>query len=68
MATDIITLHLPEGLHRRLEQLAEVTGQPLEGLILQTLSSSIPYLPDNLAADTRAALQSLERLSTDELW
>ncbi len=68
MANDTITLHLPEGLHRRLERLAALTGQPLEGLIVQTLSSSIPPLPDDLSADTRDALQAMETMSTDELW
>ena len=67
MAIDTITLHLPEGLHQRLERLAELTGQPLESLILQTLASSIPPLPDDLAPHTRAALRALETSSNDEL-
>ena len=68
MATDIITLHLPDGLYRRLERLALLTRQPLEGLIVRTLSATLPPLPDDLPATARDALQALEALSDDELW
>ncbi len=68
MSTDTITIHLPGGLYRRLARLADLTKQPLEGLIVQTLSSSLPPLPDDLPPATRDALQALEALSDDELW
>jgi len=68
MATDTITIHLPDHLYHRLERMAELTGQPLEGVIVRTLSSNLPPLPDDLADDLRDALQEMERLRDDELW
>ncbi len=67
MATDIITIHLPDDLHKRLERLAHLTGQPVEGLIVRTLSSNLPPLPEDLSPATRDALQGLERLDNTEL-
>jgi hypothetical protein len=68
MATDAITLHLPDDLYHRLERLASLTRQPLEGLIIRTLSSNLPPLPDDLSPATRDTLQALEHLSNDDLW
>lgn len=67
MATDTITIHLPDDLHKRLERLANLTCQPLEGLIVHTLSSNLPPLPEDLPPKTRDALQALERLDNTEL-
>ena len=67
MAVDAITIHLPDGLYRRLERLASLTQQPLEGLIVKTLSSSLPPLPDDLSPAFRDALLALETLPGDEL-
>ncbi len=67
MATDTITIHLPDDLHQRLERLAHLTGQPVEGLIVRTLSSNLPPLPEDLSPATRDALQALERLDNTEL-
>ncbi len=64
---DAITIHLPDGLYRRLERLASLTSQPLERLIVMTLSSSLPPLPDDLTPALRNALLALESLSDDEL-
>jgi hypothetical protein len=64
---DAFTIHLPDGLYRRLERLASLTHQPLEGLIIETLSSSLPPLPDDLEPVFRDALMALESLSDDEL-
>lgn len=67
MANDTITIHLPDDLYRRLERLANLSHQPLEGLIVKTLSSNLPPLPDDLPTSARSALQALEGLSDDEL-
>lgn len=68
MALDTITIHLPDDLHRRLERMAETTGQPLERLIVRTLLSSLPALPDELPPASRDALETLESLTDAELW
>ncbi|HLJ81393.1 MAG TPA: hypothetical protein VKT52_07910 [Ktedonobacterales bacterium] len=68
MALDTVTIHLPDDLHRRLERMAETTGQPLERLIVRTLSSSLPTLPDELPPASRDALEALEGLTDTGLW
>jgi hypothetical protein len=68
MATETLTIQVPEPLYRRLEQLAALSGQSLENLITQTLSASIPPLPEDLPSPTRDALMSLEALNDDDLW
>ncbi len=62
-----ITIHLPDNLYRRLERLASLTSQPLERLIIKTLTSSLPQLPDDLTPALRDALLALESLSDDAL-
>src|SRR6266545_1107167 len=68
MTTETIPIQVPEALYRRLERLAALTHRPVESLVVQTLSSSIPPLPDDLPPPTRDALTSLEGLSDDDLW
>jgi hypothetical protein len=68
MTTETMTIQVPESLYRRLERLAALSGRPLDSLIAQTLSASIPPLPDDLPAPMRDALTSLEGLSDDDLW
>lgn len=68
MTTETMTIQVPETLYRRLERLAALSGRPVESLIMQTLSASIPPLPDDLPVPTRDALTSLEDLSDDVLW
>jgi hypothetical protein len=68
MTTETLTIRVPEPLYHRLERLAALSGRPLESLIIQTLSASIPPLPEDLPPSTREALTSLEALSDDDLW
>lgn len=68
MTTETMTIQVPEILYRRLERLAALTHRPLESLVVQTLSSNIPPLPDDLPPPTRDALTALEGLSDDALW
>ena len=68
MTTDTVAIQVPQTLYRRLERLAQLTRRPLESLIVQTLLSNLPPLPDDLPAAQRDALVALEGLSDDELW
>src|SRR6266545_111576 len=65
MTTETIPIQVPEALYRRLERLAALTHRPVESLVVQTLSSSIPPLPDDLPPPTRDAQTSLDRLTQD---
>ena len=68
MTSETVAVHLPQSLYRRLERLAELTHRPLENLVVQTLSSTIPPLPEDLPDTVRDALVALEPLRDDELW
>lgn len=68
MATETVSIQVPEALYRRLERLAQLTHRPLESLVVQTLTSTIPPLPDDLPTPMRDALVALEKLNDDELW
>jgi hypothetical protein len=67
MPTDTVAIQVPEPLYHRLQRLADLTQRPLESLVVQALSSSIPLLPDDLPAAMRDALLALENLSDSEL-
>ena len=67
MTTDTVAIQVPQSLYHRLERMADLTQRPLESLVVQALSSSIPLLPDDLPPAMRDALVALERLSDDEL-
>ena len=67
MSAETVAIHVPEAIYRRLERLAALSGRPLESLVVQTLSSSLPPLPDDLSPVARDALVALERRSAAEL-
>ena len=67
MTTDTVAIQVPQPLYHRLERMAELTQRPLESLVVQALSSSIPLLPDDLPPAMHDALVAPERLSDDEL-
>ena len=68
MTTETVAIQVPQALYRRLARLAELTHRPIESLVEQALSSTIPPLPDDLPDVMRDALIALEALSDGELW
>lgn len=68
MAAETVAIQVPQALSLRLERLAASTRQPLERLVAQALSSSIPPLPDDLPEAAHDALLALEGLGDDDLW
>lgn len=62
MAAETMAIQVPQALYRRLERLADLTAQPLDRLIAQALSASLPLLPDDLPPAWRDALLALEGL------
>jgi hypothetical protein len=64
----MVTIQVPQTLYERLERLARLTHRPVESLIAQMLSTSLPLLPDDLPAEQREALAALESLSDEQLW
>lgn len=68
MTAEMVTVQVPQPLYERLERLARLTHRPVESLIAQTLSTSLPLLPDDLPAEQREALAALEILTDEQLW
>jgi hypothetical protein len=64
---DLIILRIPEDISARARQIAEMTAQPVEQILLdylKTLSAPLPVL----SSDTQAELDALQHLSDDALW
>jgi len=59
---------MPQQLYSRLERLAELSRRSLESVVLQTLDSNIPPLPDDLPDEMRSDLSKLENLGDETLW
>jgi hypothetical protein len=68
VTAEMVTIQVPQTLYDRLERLARLTRRPVESLIAQTLSTSLPLLPDDLPAEQREALLALESLDDEQLW
>ena len=68
MNEPVVAIQIPMPLYHRLQRLSELTQRSLERLVVQTLESHTPTLPENLPEDVRAELISLEKLDDDMLW
>lgn len=65
--TKQITLTIPEDISDRARQIAAITAQSVEGVLLdhlKTLSNPLPILPP----EQQAELDALHQLSDDTLW
>jgi predicted transcriptional regulator len=67
MTTQQITVKLPEEIFRQLAHIAEVTQQPLETLVAQSIISNLPPFPDKAPPEIQAELLQLQALNIDEL-
>ena len=68
MGLQSVTLRLPEAIYRRLQRTAEMTHQPLEDVVLQTILGNLPPSVDEAPAELRDELIALQTLAEDELW
>ena len=67
MATELVTLELPEPLYRAARQVAEVTGQPLDAVLQASIAHALPPLQD-IPEDQAADLAALALLDDGALW
>jgi hypothetical protein len=67
MATQAITIDLPEAIVQQLTRLSEVTRQPIESLIVQCLATSLPPMLEMIAPSIQRELLNLVTLPIDEL-
>ena len=47
MATQKVTVELPQAIFQQLARIARATQQPLEVLVAQSIVSNLPPTPDN---------------------
>jgi hypothetical protein len=68
MTVQTVPVEVPVSLYRRLERLAKLTNRSLENVVEQTLSASMPPLPETLPDEVRDDLLALETLDDTTLW
>ena len=68
MTSQVITLHLPDHLYRRLTEAADASRQPLDHVVLQSIRIGLPPSLDRVPERFRADLQALDRVSDEMLW
>ena len=67
MATQQVTIDLPDAIVHQLIRLAEATRQPLETLVAQSVVSNLPPMVDQVSVEMQAELLKMQVLSVDEL-
>jgi predicted DNA-binding protein len=67
MATQTITVEVPEALYRSMHRLAAATHQRLETIVRESLEHSLPPLED-VPEEDAAALAALSSLGDPDLW
>ena len=67
MATQRITIDLPEAVYRALVRMAEVTEQPVELLVAQSVISNLPPSIDNASPELQPELLRMQTLSNEEI-
>jgi hypothetical protein len=67
MTTQTITLELPESLYRSARQIAEVTKRPIEEIVQESLTHTLPPL-DDVEPDDADILARLSTLDDTGLW
>jgi hypothetical protein len=61
------TLHIPEEIYRRAEEIAGETSQPVDQVLLDHLRT-LETKPSGLLPSDEAELEALKALSDDTLW
>lgn len=67
MSVETISLSIPQQLYNRIKRFAEITNQPIEKVLVQTISR-VPTLPENLPEPVTAQLVAIEELDDEALW
>jgi len=67
MATQKLTVELPEPVYRLLAHIAQLTDQSPEQLAAQSIVGNLPPSIEEAPADMQAELRALQHLSDEEL-
>jgi hypothetical protein len=68
MTVPPLHIQLPEAIYQRLQRVAEVTNQPLQTIVIQTIRGNLPPSFDDLRPEWREAVADLPALSDEALW
>jgi hypothetical protein len=68
MATQPITIELPEPVMRQLMRIAAATHQPIEALVTQSILSNLPPSTDNAPPELQGELLAMQALSPEDLY
>lgn len=68
MATRELTVQLSTQIYRRLEHIAQVINQPVEAIVLTSITGNLPPSLDDVPSDLRKSLLILQTLNDDALW
>src|SRR5689334_16710892 len=68
MATETVSVQLPEDVYRRLEGIADATRRPLQDVIYQTIRANLPPAITDLPPEQRHIVADLPQLGDDALW
>lgn len=68
MATETVTLQIPEVLYQRLANTARAQRRPIEEVIVRALQVGSPPAWDDVPEEFQADLAALDKLDDDSLW
>ena len=68
MATRELIVQLPEQIYRRLEHVAQEIDQPVETVAIASITGNLPPSVDDMPAELREDLRTLQTLDDDALW
>ncbi len=68
MISQSVTLHMPENMFHRLQQMAQVINQPLEAVVYQSVQGNLPPLVKDIPEEWRGDLTDMEQLGDEDLW
>ncbi len=67
MATQKVTVELPQAIFQQLARIAQATQQPLETLVAQSIVSNLPPTPDNAPVEIQEELLQMQIWNDEEL-
>ena len=63
MATNLVSINIPQSLYQRLEQTATRLQKPVESFLIETLQAALPVV-DEIPSHIEAEVAALDHLST----
>ncbi len=67
MTSQPLTIELPEPIFRQLARIAEITQQPIEAIVTQSIISNLPPSIEDFQPELQPELLKMQTLSLEEL-